>query len=392
MCHTAVCAIVKNEAHFLKEWIYYHYMIGFEKFIIYNNESDDDLYAVLRDFVAKNIVDICDISGSHIQETAYTRCLETYKNVIDWIAFIDIDEFIVMKNCPDIRLFLSEYAAFPGLSMHWDMFGSNGHISRPEGLVIENYTGRLPADPARFHVKSIVRPEYVTCVKNPHIFAFTEGKYAVDENGFPITNPQMPYTAQKICVNHYFYKSQQDYEEKIRKRTDNPRYPQRRIGEFYDQTRVKQVRDVFPPECLALLRACVRRNIPLRRLDIPDRMLRQCEFHDVSGIISSYIQAGKIAEAKTAASIVRKRFEKLYDYMQLCILVHIEDKNQTRAEAAAVELIRAYPLLQSYYMLYMVYHYFDQREEAERLRVFMKHVAPAYKNEDPAVREKIAAL
>lgn len=38
-CNVGICTTVKNRASFLQEWIYYHQLIGVEKFFIYRNNG-----------------------------------------------------------------------------------------------------------------------------------------------------------------------------------------------------------------------------------------------------------------------------------------------------------------------------------------------------------------
>ena len=40
--YLAVCAIYRNEAPYLREWIEFHRLVGVERFFLYNNESTDD--------------------------------------------------------------------------------------------------------------------------------------------------------------------------------------------------------------------------------------------------------------------------------------------------------------------------------------------------------------
>ena len=40
--YSSICAIFKDEARFLREWLEYHRLIGIEHFYLYNNFSTDD--------------------------------------------------------------------------------------------------------------------------------------------------------------------------------------------------------------------------------------------------------------------------------------------------------------------------------------------------------------
>ena len=43
-----ICAIVKDEGRYIREWLAYHNAIGFEHFYIYDNESTDDTRQALE--------------------------------------------------------------------------------------------------------------------------------------------------------------------------------------------------------------------------------------------------------------------------------------------------------------------------------------------------------
>src|SRR5579872_6224210 len=112
----AVCAIFKNEAPWMKEWIDYHHdVLGVNRFYLYNNESSDNYMAVLQPFIDDGIVELIDWDSadpSHIvkgafmdvpwageQIGAYNDCLKNRAfGQAQWVAMIDIDEFIVPVN------------------------------------------------------------------------------------------------------------------------------------------------------------------------------------------------------------------------------------------------------------------------------------------------------
>lgn len=57
----AVCTIIKNEALYIKEWIVFHKLLGFNKFIIYDDNSNDDIRHVLDPYINTGIVDFLTI-------------------------------------------------------------------------------------------------------------------------------------------------------------------------------------------------------------------------------------------------------------------------------------------------------------------------------------------
>ncbi len=58
--YVSICAIFRDEAPFLEEWIEYHRMIGVEHFYLYNHLSADHYYEVLRPYIQEGIVELKD--------------------------------------------------------------------------------------------------------------------------------------------------------------------------------------------------------------------------------------------------------------------------------------------------------------------------------------------
>src|SRR5207248_10986601 len=56
----AICAIFKNEAPYLREWIEFHRLVGVSHFYLYRNGSTDDWEPVLRPYIGDGIATIVD--------------------------------------------------------------------------------------------------------------------------------------------------------------------------------------------------------------------------------------------------------------------------------------------------------------------------------------------
>ncbi|MDE7072074.1 MAG: glycosyltransferase family 92 protein, partial [Bacteroidales bacterium] len=93
--YLAVCAIAKDEGPYFKEWLEWHRGMGVEKFYIYNNESTDCTRQVLEPYIASGLVEYRYFPGYRRQLAAYDDCLENYRFDTRWLAFIDLDEFVV---------------------------------------------------------------------------------------------------------------------------------------------------------------------------------------------------------------------------------------------------------------------------------------------------------
>ena len=95
----AICAIAKHENNYIEEWVNHHIdVIGVDHIFLYDN-NDIDYEPIQRRIVKnKDKLTIIPWAGSgSIQWSAYKNCYINHKDEYDWIAFIDVDEFIIMK-------------------------------------------------------------------------------------------------------------------------------------------------------------------------------------------------------------------------------------------------------------------------------------------------------
>jgi hypothetical protein len=180
----AICAIFKNEAPWMEEWLVYHRdVLGVTRFYLYNNDSTDNFREVLEPFIQEGIVELIEWDSSdpnHIvqgafmdvpwagaQIGAYNDCLKNRAlGQAKWVAMIDIDEFIVPVN--GVKAFYkllnrAEDHKKGTVSMHWRVFGTSEVEDLAEGeLLTEKLTWRANDDhPWNILVKSIHRPEAI---------------------------------------------------------------------------------------------------------------------------------------------------------------------------------------------------------------------------------------
>lgn len=244
-----LCGIARDEAAAdVREWVCYHLGLGFTHVALYDNGSREPLRQVLAPLVAQGAVSVTDFPLREApQLSAYFHALRCWRGRTFWLAFLDIDEFLVpLEGCaagsgPPLSRLLRPYEDFGGLALHWMMMGSAGHLRRPPGATLANYPEALGLDS---HVKSIVRPELVARPLSPHHFAYRDGAFAVNEDGFPVAGACSYPTARHLRINHYYYKSQQDFEAKIARGLATP-VPggSRTLDLFYAGSRLPAVHD-----------------------------------------------------------------------------------------------------------------------------------------------------
>ena len=298
MYYTTICAIAKDENPHLKEWVLYHFATGFEHIVIYDNNSKIPVRTELAEYVGAGLVTVIDWPLTDAQQmSAYMDCLKRMRESTFWLAYIDIDEFIVPMRHRDVRDLLDNYRAFGGLAMHWLTFGSGGHISRPKGGMLENYTAALQLCP---HIKSIVRPRVTARPASVHHCLFSDGHYCVNEDGVIVHSYCSFPVGEKIRVNHYYYRSQQDYEEKIARglATKFKSGADRHIGLFYEHLSLPEYEDTKIQTWLPLVRKFAR---------LPGSALAQLVTEPLQQELATGIQA--VSDCLAQGDIARARHE-----------------------------------------------------------------------------------
>jgi hypothetical protein len=207
----SICAIFKNEAPYLKEWIEYHRLVGVKHFYLYNHESTDGYYSTLEPYIKAGIVELenavnyPDFNGTQVD--CYNRCLIKSRGRSLWVAFIDIDEFIMPTLDVDLAWLLSHYTNYAGVAINWRLFGTSSinQLNENEPMVSQLLMCSSINYPPNAHVKSIVRPEFVMQFSCPHNPIYVPGYFAVDVEKVPQEGPlSQCVKLNPIRINHYW--------------------------------------------------------------------------------------------------------------------------------------------------------------------------------------------
>lgn len=209
-----IAAIARDEGRYFKEWIDYHRMVGVEKFFIFDNQSQDNTYDVLKPYIDAGIVEYHYVVGDGIQNAVNYYAVCHARDKTKWLAVIDLDEFIVPMVDENVSKFMRRFSPRTAqVFVRWCLYGSSGHVARPAGLVIENYKYRK-RDNSDEANKIIVNPRMVSGCTSAH--AFDVVGRSVDESGRVVAPaPVIPGCTQNLIrINHYRCKSWQDSKEK----------------------------------------------------------------------------------------------------------------------------------------------------------------------------------
>jgi hypothetical protein len=213
--YLSICAGYRNEAPYLEEWIEFHRHVGVEHFFLYDAHSTDAHEEVLAPYVEDGIVTTHGWEGiSHNQADTYNEFLRAHRDESRWVAFIDCDEFLFSPTGRALPEMLAEFEPWPAVGVNMIAFGRSGHVTKPDGLVIENYLIRSDTATNMF-VKCIVDPSRVTRCRNAHEFLY-ESLLAVDENHYPIHGFfTKSVSSSRLRINHYVTKSDEEARAKL---------------------------------------------------------------------------------------------------------------------------------------------------------------------------------
>ena len=229
----AIVLIVRNEARHIAEWARFHHKAGVRHFFVYDNAPCDGTLVALREALPEGALTVIPwaqprfrtITGReiHNQVLAYAHALMNFGPAFRWMAFIDVDEFLVPVSAYSIPEALAGLDHAAHISLPWHMFGRGGHATPPAGGVIANYTVRARDSFALNHglnFKCLVDPARVTAV-GVHDFGI-DGRYeGINDAGLAAPHKARKdpafFSRARLQLNHYYTRSDAELQAKIRR-------------------------------------------------------------------------------------------------------------------------------------------------------------------------------
>jgi hypothetical protein len=214
-----VC-IAKKEDEYIQEWISYHLKLGFDKIFIYKNDWDYEIH--------NPKVQTFKVNGPRMQVPVYNQFIKEYKNEYDWVAILDVDEFLVLKKHNNIHEFIKDYENYDAIGINWVLFGDNNLTSTSERDVLSRFTKRQ--NEVNPHIKSIVKLNKVNTMHvHNHTGSWVDTNYKVHNNTpFNFNGP-----IDIAQINHYFCKTKDEFiNKRERGRADDGTI--RDMKDFYD--------------------------------------------------------------------------------------------------------------------------------------------------------------
>lgn len=150
MYRASIMACARWEMPYITEWLLYHRAIGFDHVYLFCNDDDPtELYREVLPFLQGDpFVTFRHFPFQGQQFQMYMHGLRQWKDETQWLMFLDIDEFLCLREDSNIKVFLDQTPShWDCIQFNWLVFGNNGFVDRPAGSVLQTYTRRS----ARLH-------------------------------------------------------------------------------------------------------------------------------------------------------------------------------------------------------------------------------------------------
>jgi len=208
----ALVTIAHKDDLYIQEWIDYNLKLGFDDIHIFQNNwrwenpsNNNNVY--LHEYDGQSYKSDEPIWVRNIQAKCFTEFARKYCNMYEWVAFFDIDEFLVLKKTNNVKDFIKDYEAHDCVIINWVMFGDNGITTFDESYTsqLKRFTKRQNKSHPQF--KSICKPSETL----EHQIHWTTGEWV--DTKFNIGGGPFNYncTDEIAQLNHYYIRTYPEF-------------------------------------------------------------------------------------------------------------------------------------------------------------------------------------
>ena len=151
-----ICAIFKNEAMGIDEWLQHHLLEGVDHFFLVDQGSTDEYMPIIQPYIDAGQVTLMLNPRKHSQMAVLENYFFPLHDVTSWMMHIDLDEFMYARQ-GTISAYLAQLphnTAF--VQVLWKGYGSSGHRVHPSGSIVKNF--RLRGNETADFGKVVFRP------------------------------------------------------------------------------------------------------------------------------------------------------------------------------------------------------------------------------------------
>jgi hypothetical protein len=218
--YLTLAAIIRDQEYYIKEWLTFHKLVGFERFLIALHRCSDQTESAIHSlpFSDDIIIRRYDTDG-FIQMSVYSSLMRDFRDTTFWMACFDGDEYLYGVSTEDLKEVLSDFESHGSILVHNHEFGSSNHVLRPSLPSINAFTWRA-ADHHWMHrnVKSIIRTDLWQWFLSPHLVQTSGERVREDHRVISTSDLSLkcsintyPPVSNIIRYNNYHTRSMEDW-------------------------------------------------------------------------------------------------------------------------------------------------------------------------------------
>ena len=227
---TVLFTNARNEKNIV-EWTAHHLNLGFDLICILDHNSDIPIITLFKNKPNNVIIQKTtnDILKLNLMYEAHAFALQIN---MDWMLYLDADEFLVLNNDDTIHTFLEKYKNYDQIGINWLIFGSNNknEFLTENETILETYTKSNHTQDK--HIKSFLNLKMKRIrLANPHVYILDNMKKSINVNFSELDKTEPWWFETKDSFNtspayiaHYQFQSYNTYiERKIKLPRDDTR-------------------------------------------------------------------------------------------------------------------------------------------------------------------------
>lgn len=209
-----------NDTDNIIEFMKYHYSIGINYILIYNDGHSNKLEICKKHF-PKNMfkivyfkwIDKNDINTLNYSRNFYEDILKILKKKdVDYCFHIDNDEYVVLQHFNNIVNMVNHYKPFDQLYLNWIFFGDNNIYNTSSLTTLLDLNSKSEIIVSSDEPKVIINVKTTISANSPHYFdRFDKSKKDIiiknvfNECGLPIKNRYIPNDLIKSENEHIYH-------------------------------------------------------------------------------------------------------------------------------------------------------------------------------------------
>lgn len=139
-----ICTVGKLENKYIKEFVEHYRKYKVDKIFLYDNNdvNDENFNSVLSYYIRIKYVEILNYRGVlRKQYKIYQHCYKRNYKKYDWLIFIDIDEYINLKNNINIKTFLykKQFDNCKSIYLNWLLHTDNNLLYYDNRSLFERF-------------------------------------------------------------------------------------------------------------------------------------------------------------------------------------------------------------------------------------------------------------